>query len=129
MPPNRQRVDDYSDLIVALIHIDKVDEAQKWIDHAEKNLPDMTCMEYTTLAERESDLGDRQRAQKYAELAEQTYTDQYFAVLPRRARSIWNRLGQPARADFLQKKADAYYQQSQEQSKNAQQSPLKDVGF
>ena len=64
--PSHVRMDYYSRAALAYIHIDKLDEAQKWLDRAIENMHQLTCMEYITIALLEIDCDNRALATKYA---------------------------------------------------------------
>jgi hypothetical protein len=128
-PPDHTRMQYYSDAILAYVHMDKLDEAQKWIDRADKHMACKTCYEYIQLAMHELDCGDRVKAQKFAEMSDANFTDQYAAVVPQQSLTVWKQLGHPERGAALVRKAAEFQAKSDAQSKRAQDSAFKYVGF
>ena len=128
-PPDHTRMQYYSNAILAYVHMDKLDEAQKWIDRADTHMACKTCYEYIQLAMHELDCGDRVRAQKFAELSDANFTEQYAAVVPSMSLTVWKQLGHPERAEALVKKAAEFRAKTDAQSKRAQNSAFKYVGF
>jgi hypothetical protein len=129
VPPNDVRMDYYSRAARAFIHLGKKEEAQKWLDRAVKILPEMSCLEYITLATLELDCDNPALAAKYAELSENLFTEQYMAVYPYAAANVWKKVGQPARAEAIIARKQKMWDASQSRYEQARHSVFNRTGM
>jgi hypothetical protein len=111
------------------LHQGKPEEAQKWLDRAIEILPEKSCMEYITIATLELECGKPELASKYAASGDENFTEQYFAVYPHAAASVWNKVGQSARAQADIAKGQQIWENSQKRSNQAQHSPFSRTGI
>jgi hypothetical protein len=124
-PPAETRIECYSQAALAYVHLDKISEAQRWLDLAAHNLPEKTCSEYETLATQELDCDDKELATKYIEASEALFTEQYQFVYPWRAVEIWKKLGHPERGEAIVKKAKEMEAANDARTKHSQNSAFK----
>lgn len=123
--PDSTRIDYYSNAALACIHLDKLDEAQKWLERAVKNMPLVRCYEYSQIATLMLDCDNKTAAEKYAMLSEPGFNERYNGLSPWQLEKVWKKLGHPERAAALEQRQKELKAKSDEQRKNAQASPFK----
>jgi tetratricopeptide (TPR) repeat protein len=125
VPPDIVRIEYYSNAALACIHLDKLDEAQKWLERAVKNMPLIRCYEYSRIATLMLDCDNKTAAEKYAMLSEPGFNERYNGLSPWELEKVWKKLGHPERAAALEERQKELKAKSDEQMKNAQTSPFK----
>ncbi|MBL0187334.1 MAG: hypothetical protein IPP97_16500 [Candidatus Obscuribacter sp.] len=127
--PSERRMDYYVNAAKAEISLGHPEKAKVWAERAASILPQLNCQEYVQIAEIAFDCGDKALAINYLMSGEKCFTEQYQAVFPVRASFLWERLGNPQKAQELRASVEKMRKERDAQTQKMQNSPFARTGI
>ncbi|MDQ5965741.1 MAG: hypothetical protein QG625_1896, partial [Cyanobacteriota bacterium erpe_2018_sw_39hr_WHONDRS-SW48-000098_B_bin.30] len=127
--PSERRMDYYVNAAKAEINLGHPEKAKVWAERAASILPQLNCQEYVQIAEIAFDCGDKALAINYLMSGEKCFTEQYQAVFPVRASFLWERLGNPQKAQELRASVEKMRKERDAQTQKMQNSPFARTGI